>query len=73
MPTILGLAGVETPASMDGRSLAHLIIDETEGTVPQATRDHILAAKQQDKPWRQAQLIEYMGLGNVVRYGKAAK
>merc|ERR1711981_1016144 len=26
MPTILGLAGVSTPATMDGRSIAHLLL-----------------------------------------------
>ena len=33
-PTMLGLAGLDTPASMDGRSIVPLIVTETNATTP---------------------------------------
>lgn len=71
MPTVLGLAGVETPASMDGESLAHLLVTDT-ASAPQPTRS-LLERQSARGPvgpstWRTMQLIEYNGLGNVVRY-----
>jgi len=100
MPTILGLAGIETPASMDGRSFAPEIIHQSllqpappslllpapvvasammssaalpVQTLPAQTAAHLAvaaakAAAGQRAPWREAQLVEYYGLGNVVRY-----
>lgn len=66
MPTILGLAGVKTPASMDGRSLAPLLLSDTTRAPPPALRLHRPAAQ-----WRTELLVEYPGLGGtkgVVRY-----
>jgi len=68
MPTVLGLAGVETPSTMDGQSLAHLLVTDLP-TAPAPTR----ALLKQQTPvgpdqWRTMQLIEYNGLGEVVRY-----
>lgn len=54
MPTVLGLAGVETPSTMDGRSLANIL---TAGKAPVGP-----------STWRKTQLVEYNGLGDVVRY-----
>eukprot|EP01050_Picozoa_sp_SAG11_P015196 SAG11_NODE_1945_length_4019_cov_6.325510_4_plen_108_part_00 len=55
MPTILSLAGVSTPATMDGRSFAHLLNASTAVAV-------------RPEPWRTELLVEYGGGGPVVRY-----
>lgn len=66
MPTILGLAGVSTPTSMDGRSLAHLLVNSNDA--PTATQIHLKKHREMvTDDWRTEQLIEY-SLGNVVRY-----
>lgn len=70
MPTVLGLAGVATPASMDGRSLAHLLVTNVDAA-PAPTRAHLetnAVRKAADAPWRSELLVEYYGLGDVVRY-----
>lgn len=69
MPTVLGLAGVETPSTMDGQSLARLLVTDAT-SAPAPTRALL---QRQETPvgpigWRTMQLIEYNGLGNVVRY-----
>ncbi|EDQ90073.1 uncharacterized protein MONBRDRAFT_24514 [Monosiga brevicollis MX1] len=58
MPTILGLAGVPTPASMDGRSVVDMLV---------TNRTAALNGSGAPAP-REQQLIEYNGLGTVVRY-----
>eukprot|EP00658_Telonema_sp_P-2_P005555 TRINITY_DN12080_c0_g1_i2.p1 TRINITY_DN12080_c0_g1~~TRINITY_DN12080_c0_g1_i2.p1 ORF type:complete len:289 (-),score=35.60 TRINITY_DN12080_c0_g1_i2:393-1259(-) len=67
MPTVLGLAGIETPDSMDGRSIAHVLLSDRESAPAQA-----VAVLDRDGrgpgEWRRTQLIEYYGLGDVVRY-----
>lgn len=71
MPTILGLAGVATPASMDGQSVAPLVVNSSDPAVPAATRRQLVAEVAANGPasqWKTQQLIEYIGLGNVVRY-----
>ena len=84
MPTILGLAGIETPASMDGRSFVPEIVHAPSrhpsrpdaaaaAPLPARTAAHLAVAASkasagQRTPWREAQLVEYYGLGNVVRY-----
>ena len=71
MPTILGLAGVPTPSTMDGRSIAHLLMTDNRTTVPAPITELLGSPAGQasaSTPWRTAQLIEYYGLGNVVRY-----
>ena len=69
IPTVLGLAGVPTPASMDGKSIAHLLLTELDKAPAPAVE--LLAATQAEREaaggWRTEQLIEYYGLGNVVR------
>ena len=81
MPTVLGLAGIETPPSMDGRSFAPELVSAANGPsddapatlLPARTAAHLAlaaakAAAGQRAPWREAQLVEYYGLGDVVRY-----
>ena len=68
MPTILGLAGVATPPTMDGRSIAHLLMTSENATAENAPASQLLATQAEAAPWRTSQLIEYYGLGAVVRY-----
>ena len=73
IPTILGLAGVPTPGTMDGRSIAHLLLsgggEQSEVPAPAAELMASAAGKKANAaPWRTEQLVEYYGLGNVVRY-----
>ena len=62
---VLGLAGVKTPPSMDGRSIVPLLLTEP-GAPPPALA--LLRAGGPPAAWRTEQLVEYYGLGHVVRY-----
>mmetsp|Transcript_17006 Transcript_17006/g.36869 ORF Transcript_17006/g.36869 Transcript_17006/m.36869 type:complete len:346 (+) Transcript_17006:1-1038(+) len=64
-PTILSLAGVAVPDTMDGRSVAHHVVNADAPNVPRMTRRQLKAATQQT---RTHVLVEYIGLGDVVRY-----
>ncbi|CAK0868908.1 unnamed protein product [Prorocentrum cordatum] len=70
MPTVLGLAGVQAPSTMDGISSAgHLIADTAAAPVP--TRQLLElegSLSVGSSGWRKMQLIEYCGLGDVARY-----
>lgn len=70
MPTILGLAGIPTPVSMDGRSLAGLLVNPNDPAVPLATAAYLKEPSVMStvESWRSELLVEYYGLGNVVRY-----
>jgi N-acetylglucosamine-6-sulfatase len=62
-PTWLGLAGLPTPATMDGRSYAPLLISADDYSVPAQTRKHIKAAAPQGQAafqaaWRDSVFIE---------------
>ena len=50
MPTALGLAGIPTPASMDGRSFAHLLLTNLEEAPPPARS--LLASAASPAAWR---------------------
>lgn len=67
MPSIFGLVGVPTPASMDGRSFAHLLLTNLDDA-PHPAKDLVLQGGEATKQWRTDQLIEYGGGGPVVRY-----
>lgn len=66
MPTILGLAGVSAPDTMDGRSIAPLLLSDRH-EAPQPALE-LLEKESTDSSWRTELLIEYYGLGDVVRY-----
>ena len=59
-PTMLGLAGLDTPAYMDGRSLVPLLVEE-EGGLPGSVRRHL--ARNPAPPVRDAQFLEYYNQG----------
>ena len=48
----------------DGKSIAHVLLSE-RSQAPAPAIELLEAAK--PEPWRTEQLIEYYGLGNVVR------
>ena len=54
-PTLLEAAGVEAPAEMTGTSLLDLLSSEKAGRV-EATRDHVLLAKERHTPWREGRV-----------------
>lgn len=54
MPTLLGLADIKAPATMDGASLA-----------PWLNQTYVTQELRNSQKWRTSQLIEYRGLGNV--------
>lgn len=73
-PTMLGLAGLPPAATMDGRSVAPLVVNPSDPMVPEATKLHIegtIAAAGGDPAvgWRDFHLVEYNSLGSVTRTG----
>ena len=66
-PTWLGLAGIAKPAGMDGRSIAPLLVDPEDPSVPGATAAHVrqmLAPAGGDRAsfaagWRDSVFVEY--------------
>jgi hypothetical protein len=63
-PTWLGMAGLDKPDSMDGRSVAPLIIDANQPGVPPPTTKHIAkiapkGAQAFKAGWRDSVFIEY--------------
>ena len=69
MPTLLGLAGVETPPTMDGRSAVPLFLSHP-AAAPSPTSAHHEAATAgvARAAWRTELLLEYYGLAGVLRY-----
>ena len=63
-PSWLGLAGVDQPSLMDGRSYIPLLIDGQDDQVPAQTRKHINRVAPQGQAayqstWRDSAFIEY--------------
>ena len=70
-PTFLGLAGLATPAAMDGRSLLPMLVPEArEGELPAPTRRHVRAerAALSRRPWRAEQFFQYYTQGGPSPY-----
>lgn len=67
-PTLLGLAGLPTDPSMDGRSVLHQLLDAADPALLPATREHV-GGGGDGRAWKSFQLIEYMSLGKVTRNG----
>lgn len=60
-PTVLGLAGVDAPANMDGKSLVPFLITDNKATLP-STQRHLGALGDVDlyrQSWRQEVFFEY--------------
>lgn len=53
---------------MDGRSIVPFLVDRQDSAVPAVVLGHIASAGGNPSPWRPGVLIEYYGLGDVVRY-----
>lgn len=61
-PTLLGLAGVEVPSDMDGRSIAPFLFKLEDPTVPESARAHLKALGDVEfykARWRDEVFIEY--------------
>merc|ERR1712232_648671 len=61
-PTLLGLAGIQAPSTMDGRSIVPFLVDAHGADLLDSTRKHLaeigdLGAYQDN--WRQEVFIEY--------------
>jgi hypothetical protein len=65
-PTWLAMAGIPTPATMDGRSiLTQLIPQNMEAMLPAPTRTQLQAdrAALTERPWRKEQFHQYYNQG----------
>ena len=61
-PTLLAIAGVDTPPSMDGRSFLHLVVDEqSTQQLPSTVRTNLKQHRAQ--PWRSAHFIHHNSVG----------
>lgn len=61
-PTLLGLAGVEVPQDMDGKSIVPFIVDPADPAVFECTKNHLTTLGDLDaysQAWRQEVFIEY--------------
>jgi hypothetical protein len=61
-PTLLGLAGIDVPEDMDGRSIVPFLVEPQSAALPQGTRRHLDSLGDLDayhKAWRQEVFIEY--------------
>eukprot|EP00937_MAST-01D_sp_MAST-1D-sp2_P000049 g49.t1 len=69
-PTWLGMAGIETPPDMDGRSLLPQLVragdTAAEAALPAPTRRHLRAERARQaagRPWRTEQFVQYYNQG----------
>lgn len=65
-PTLLGLAGMQSE-TMDGRSIAPLIVDASVPSVSTTAKKHVITNFPNAMNWRTRSLVEYYSLGNVTR------
>ena len=69
MPTLLGLAGIsETPTTMDGRSLAPLLLAGDTNDASDAIGANGASGTHRLPEWRTELLLEYWSGGPTVRY-----
>lgn len=70
-PTVLGLAGISTPATMDGKSVVPLIVDGADPATPPSVLRHLdeSAGTNNAGTWRPFHFVEYYSLGSVTRTG----
>ncbi|KAL3927810.1 MAG: hypothetical protein SGPRY_002661, partial [Prymnesium sp.] len=68
-PTWLGLAGVEQPAEMDGRSLVPLLVNASDRNVPLVVRTHLRMEGGQSSQllWREGVLIEHLFVSENIK------
>merc|ERR1712125_246047 len=69
-----GLAGLDKPAGMDGRSILPLLIDAEDSTVPERTRAHVSKLSPHGfhdfaSKWRDSVFIEYYFNANNSKCG----
>jgi arylsulfatase A-like enzyme len=62
-PTWLGLAGINTPDEMDGRSMVRHIVDPTSELLPESVAAHLQQNARDDPLPSNGVYIEYHGLG----------
>merc|ERR1712048_818132 len=69
-PTLLGLAGVDVPEDMDGRSIVPFLVDVQDAGLSQGARRHLESLGDldtYDKAWRQEVFIEYYFVNHNIK------
>ena len=60
---MLGLAGINTPDTMDGKSIVPLVVDKNDEKIPLSVKLHIENDERQKKPKRDFHFTEYYNQG----------
>lgn len=69
-PTLFGLAGMEIPDYMDGKSIVPFLVDPSDHALVESTRRHLESLgnlQQYADDWRQEVFIEYYFVNNNVK------